>query len=109
LIITLAMSKDTLEYSHTLRVSPLSLPESFITLYTWYKPCRRVVRNQSLLGVTEKEKDKEQQSSSPTKERLSIEHEIECPRCHDLMILHSDFDRLCYFCEECSFMLSLDQ
>ena len=38
-------------------------------------PCRHVVRNQSVLRVTEKEKDKEQQSSSPTKERLSIEHE----------------------------------
>ena len=71
-------------------------------------PCRRVVRNQSVLGVREKEKE-EQQSSNPTRERLSIENEIECPRCHDLMILHSDFDRLCYFCEECSFTLSLGQ
>ncbi|MGB7957092.1 MAG: hypothetical protein WCF23_24220 [Candidatus Nitrosopolaris sp.] len=38
---------------------------------------------------------------------LSIEHEIECPRCHDIMKLHSEFDRLGYYCEECSFSLHL--
>jgi hypothetical protein len=27
---------------------------------------------------------------------MPIEHEIECPRCHDIMILSSQFDRLCY-------------
>ncbi len=37
----------------------------------------------------------------------SIEHEIECPRCHDDMTLHSEFDRLGYYCEECSFSLHL--
>jgi hypothetical protein len=36
---------------------------------------------------------------------MPIEHEIECPRCHDIMILSSQFDRLCYLCEECSFSL----
>jgi hypothetical protein len=34
-----------------------------------------------------------------------IEHEIECPRCHDIMILLSDFDSLYYSCEECGFIL----
>jgi hypothetical protein len=34
-----------------------------------------------------------------------IEQEIECPRCHDVMALSSDFDKLLYFCEECSFSL----
>jgi hypothetical protein len=34
-----------------------------------------------------------------------IEQEIECPRCHDVMALSSDFDRLLYFCQECSFSL----
>ena len=38
---------------------------------------------------------------------MPIEHEIECPRCHDNMILSSQFDRLCYLCEECSFSLYL--
>ena len=36
-----------------------------------------------------------------------IDHETECPRCHDIMILSSEFDRLGYFCEECSFLLYL--
>jgi predicted RNA-binding Zn-ribbon protein involved in translation (DUF1610 family) len=34
-----------------------------------------------------------------------IEHEIECPRCYDTMILLSDFDSLYYSCEECGFIL----
>jgi hypothetical protein len=38
---------------------------------------------------------------------ISIEQEIECPRCHDVMTLHSEFDRLGYLCEECDFLLHL--
>jgi hypothetical protein len=38
----------------------------------------------------------------------SIQQEIECPRCHDVMTLHSEFDRLGYFCEECCFSLHLN-
>jgi late competence protein required for DNA uptake (superfamily II DNA/RNA helicase) len=38
---------------------------------------------------------------------LPIEHEIDCPRCHDIMMLSAQFDRLCYLCEECSFSLYL--
>jgi Zn finger protein HypA/HybF involved in hydrogenase expression len=34
-----------------------------------------------------------------------LEHEIECPRCHDSMALCSDFDNLYYVCEECDFCL----
>ena len=37
----------------------------------------------------------------------SIEQEIECSRRHDVMTLHSEFDRLTYYCEECSFSLHL--
>jgi len=39
------------------------------------------------------------------KNNLGVEHEIECPRCHDIMILQSEFDRLGYVCEECDFLL----
>jgi len=39
---------------------------------------------------------------------LENEHEIECPRCHDTMALSSQFDRLCYLCEECDFHLNLN-
>jgi len=31
----------------------------------------------------------------------TLENEIECPRCHDIMTLCSDFDFLYYKCEEC--------
>jgi late competence protein required for DNA uptake (superfamily II DNA/RNA helicase) len=37
--------------------------------------------------------------------KIEIEHEIECPRCHDIMTLSFEFDRLGYFCDECSFSL----
>ncbi len=37
----------------------------------------------------------------PISQDLSIEQEIECPRCHDVMTLCSEFDRLGYYCEEC--------
>jgi hypothetical protein len=36
-----------------------------------------------------------------------IEQEIECPRCHDIMALSSDFDRLSYACQECNLSLLL--
>ena len=36
---------------------------------------------------------------------LGVEHEIECPRCHDMMALQSEFDKLGYVCEECDFLL----
>lgn len=35
----------------------------------------------------------------------TIEHEIECPRCYNIMTLCSDFDSLYYLCEECDFSL----
>jgi hypothetical protein len=31
----------------------------------------------------------------------NMQHEIECPRCYDIMTLSSDFDKLLYFCQEC--------
>jgi hypothetical protein len=36
-----------------------------------------------------------------------IEQEIECPRCHDIMALTFDFDRLSYVCQECNLSLLL--
>ena len=42
------------------------------------------------------------------KNNLGVEHEIECPRCHDIMTLYSDFDRISYLCEECDFLLYLN-
>jgi phage FluMu protein Com len=34
-----------------------------------------------------------------------LDIETECPRCHEIMELRSDFDALAYFCESCSFLL----
>jgi Zn finger protein HypA/HybF involved in hydrogenase expression len=34
-----------------------------------------------------------------------LDHDIECPRCNDIMELNSKFDVLVYYCENCSFFL----
>jgi phage FluMu protein Com len=34
-----------------------------------------------------------------------LDTEIECPRCNEIMELHSKFDELVYFCDNCSFLL----
>jgi cytochrome c-type biogenesis protein CcmH/NrfF len=47
------------------------------------------------LDSLQSEEEKEQ---TPMRD---IDREIECPRCHDIMILSSDFDRLGYLCQEC--------
>jgi phage FluMu protein Com len=43
---------------------------------------------------------KEEESS-----HSELDIETECPRCHEIMELHSDFEVLAYFCESCSFVL----
>ena len=74
---------------------------------------RNVVRKgRTVLSTVERKKNKEQipPYHSATKNislKNEIEHEIECPRCHDIMILQSEFDRFCYLCEVCRFTLSL--
>jgi hypothetical protein len=37
-----------------------------------------------------------------------IDAEIECPRCDDIMVLSSDFDKLEYFCQECNLSLFIN-
>jgi hypothetical protein len=34
-----------------------------------------------------------------------LDNEIECPRCHEFMELHSSFDKIMYTCDSCSFLL----
>lgn len=58
----------------------------------------------------ESEIDKNRVSSESTSDRgeqicLEIENEIECPRCHDVMALCSEFDNLYYSCLRCGFIL----
>ena len=45
----------------------------------------------------------ERQEEEPTLSELDTE--IKCPRCNEVMELHSKFDELVYFCDSCSFVL----
>ena len=36
-----------------------------------------------------------------------LDNEIECPRCHESMGLHSSFDKLMYSCESCQFFVEM--
>lgn len=52
---------------------------------------------------TKGEPSLEQQEENPVLSELDTE--IECPRCNEIMELHSKFDELVYFCDNCSFLL----
>ena len=51
----------------------------------------------------------ESQEENKNEDQLmkNIEQEIECPRCHDIMTLSSDFDKLLYVCQECDLLLMM--
>ena len=50
--------------------------------------------------------EKETEDNKGEKKMLQdLEQEIECPRCYDIMSLSSDFNGLCYFCQECNLSL----
>jgi hypothetical protein len=44
--------------------------------------------------------EEEEENKNKTIIHNDIEQEIECPRCHDIMALSSEFDNLSYFCQE---------
>lgn len=46
----------------------------------------------------------------PKSETLNsqLDIEIECPRCREIVVLCSDFDRLYYFCESCTLRLRVE-
>jgi Zn finger protein HypA/HybF involved in hydrogenase expression len=44
-----------------------------------------------------------EQKEQPVLTELDIE--IECPRCNETMELQSNFDKLMYSCDSCSFLL----
>jgi hypothetical protein len=50
-----------------------------------------------------------EEASLPEQKEQSVltelDNEIECPRCNETMELCSNFDRLLYSCESCSFLL----
>ena len=53
------------------------------------------------------EVDEDLQTEDENEDQItkSIEQEIECPRCSDIMTLSSDFDKLGYICQECDLLL----
>jgi phage FluMu protein Com len=59
----------------------------------------------------EDERPKTAQESIPSHQKeedsshSELDIETECPRCHEIMELRSDFNVLAYFCENCSFLL----
>jgi hypothetical protein len=52
--------------------------------------------------------EEEQDNENNDQIMKSMEQEIECPRCSDIMILSSDFDRLLYYCQECHLSLIMN-
>ena len=64
-----------------------------------------LLQHQEHVNPLQNEKEKEEEQKTILYN--DIEQEIECPRCHDIMALSSDFDRLSYVCQECSLSLLL--
>ena len=53
--------------------------------------------------------EKETEDNKGEKKILQdLEQEIECPRCYDMMSLSSDFDSLCYHCQDCNLSLLIN-
>jgi late competence protein required for DNA uptake (superfamily II DNA/RNA helicase) len=64
--------------------------------------CTRLTQKQSLETIEESRAQSEQKQEPIVTE---LDHEIECPRCNEVMELSSSFDILAYYCENCSFLL----
>jgi phage FluMu protein Com len=109
-------------YQHTGLVKNISTPSPvsisfYITNHSLKTVRMKTVRRRSrtkLLARIEEEPIKQNVSVHTSKGEndndnlTTIDQEIECPRCHEIMTLCSNFDKLCYVCEECSFLLSLN-
>jgi hypothetical protein len=91
-------------------IEHLSPPPEVLYIIYWKNRIKNMV-NWELEISTDTRKDSNYQELVQEGElqnqetTIDIEHEIECPRCRDIMILLSDFDSLYYSCEECGFML----
>ena len=67
------------------------------------KLATRSVIPEKQMVETKEEHRLEQQEENPMLSELDTE--IECPRCNEIMELHSKFDELVYLCDNCSFLL----
>jgi hypothetical protein len=61
-----------------------------------------------LLSSEELDMQNEEGNQDDDRTVKSMEQEIECPRCYDLMTLSSNFDRLGYICQECDLLLVMN-
>ncbi len=67
---------------------------------------QRPMSEKQTLGTKEEPSLEQQQQRQEENPILSeLDTEIECPRCNEIMELHSKFDELVYFCDSCSFLL----
>jgi hypothetical protein len=71
--------------------SPASI-SFYITNYGLYAP-KDVQKEITNTGTGE---DLRHRSKEVNKNKFAIDLETECPRCHDIMTLCSNFDQLCY-------------
>jgi cytochrome c-type biogenesis protein CcmH/NrfF len=60
---------------------------------------------QKQVDVDSLQNEGDEKEQAPFKD---IDKEIECPRCHDIMILSSDFDKLGYLCHDCNLSLFIN-
>jgi hypothetical protein len=95
---------------YTLPVPPCPSSISFyIRSYELHHAAMSKIRSKSKLLTEVEEKptqhiiEKKEESNN-----LAVDQDIECPRCNDIMTLNSDFDRICYLCKECDFLLYLN-
>jgi hypothetical protein len=64
---------------------------------------------QQLIDPSLLQYDKENDDDKTEKKIVqNLEQEIECPRCYDIMSLSSDFNGLCYFCQEYTLSLLIN-
>lgn len=68
---------------------------------------QRPMYEKQTLGTKEEPSLEEQQQQRQEENPIlsELDTEIECPRCNEIMELHSKFDELVYFCDSCSFLL----
>jgi hypothetical protein len=64
-------------------------------------PPKPELESQALKTLDESDPPEQKEESVLT----DLDHEIECPRCNDVMELGSSFNALAYSCENCSFIL----
>ncbi|MGH9978683.1 MAG: hypothetical protein ACRD8Z_23055 [Nitrososphaeraceae archaeon] len=66
---------------------------------------QRSMSKKQTLETKEEPSSEEEQQHEENPMLSELDTEIECPRCNEIMELHSKFDELVYFCDSCSFLL----